>query len=53
MERTRTGHDRGEPGSFRCWNAAEIEMVNERSQSGETPVSLQSEAGDEHLEGDF
>ncbi len=28
-------------------------MVNERSQTGEAPVTLQSEAGDEHLEGDF
>jgi hypothetical protein len=31
MERTGAGHDRGEPRSFRCRNAADVEMVNKRS----------------------
>src|SRR5882762_4642379 len=53
MDRACARHNRGKAGPFRCWNTAEVEVVNQGPHPGETPVSLECEAGHEYLEGHF
>src|SRR6185312_15624289 len=47
------GHDGRKAGSLRDGNSADIQMMDERAEAGESGVLVQPEAGCEYLEGDF
>ena len=48
---TAARHDGCKSRAFRNWNAADINVVDERSQPGESGVLLQVEAGQERVRG--